>query len=110
MGSVRGALVIDDYAHHPTEVRVTLQAARHTGRRVRAVLQPHRWVRTARHWAALADAATLADEVLVLDIYAAGETAIPGVSAARIVERLRAAGTTADLTTAGAAQTYLGEP
>ena len=109
MGSVRGALVIDDYAHHPTEVRVTLGAARHTGRRVRAVLQPHRWVRTARHWAALADAATLADEVLVLDIYAAGETAIPGVSAARIVERLRAAGTPADLTTAGAAQAYLGE-
>ena len=109
VGSVRGALVIDDYAVHPTEVKVTLGVARHTGRRVRAVLQPHRWVRTAHHWAALADAAALADEVLVLDIYGAGETAIPGVSAARIVERLRAAGTTADLMSADAAQSYLGE-
>ncbi len=109
MGSVRGALVIDDYAHHPTEVRVTLEAARNTGRRVRAVLQPHRWVRTARHWAALADAAALADEVLVLDIYGAGETAIPGVSSARIVERLRSAGSTADLMSAAAAKGYLSE-
>ena len=109
VGSVRGALIIDDYAHHPTEVKVTLEAARHTGRRVRAVLQPHRWVRTARHWAALADAAALADEILVLEIYGAGEAAIPGVSSARIVERLRAAGSTAELTTAAAAQTYLCE-
>ncbi len=109
MGSVRGALVIDDYAHHPTEVQVTLEAARNTGRRVRAVLQPHRWVRTARHWAALADAAALADEILVLDIYGAGEAAIPGVSSAQIVERLRAAGSTADLMSADAAQSYLSE-
>ncbi len=109
VGSVRGALVIDDYAHHPTEVKVTLEAARHTGRRIRAVLQPHRWVRTARHWAALADAAALADEVLVLDIYGAGEAAIPGVSSAQIVERLRAGGSTADLMSAGAAQTYLSD-
>ena len=109
VGSVRGALVIDDYAHHPTEVKVTLQTARHTGRRVRAVLQPHRWVRTARHWAALADAAALADEILVLDIYGAGEAAIPGVSSAQIVERLRSGGSTADLMSAEAAQTYLSE-
>ncbi len=109
MGSVRGALIIDDYAHHPTEVRVTLEAARRTGRRVRAVLQPHRWVRTARHWAALADAATLADEVVVLEIYGAGEAAIPGVSAARIVERLRESGSAANLLSTEAAQTYLSE-
>jgi UDP-N-acetylmuramate--alanine ligase len=106
-GSVRGALVIDDYAHHPTEVRVTLEAARHTGRRVRAVLQPHRWVRTARHWPALADAAALADEVLVLEVYGAGEAAIPGVSAQRIVERLKAAGTPASFHSAASAQSYL---
>ncbi|ADI14726.1 UDP-N-acetylmuramate--L-alanine ligase [Truepera radiovictrix] len=108
-GSVRGALVIDDYAHHPTEVRVTLEAARHTGRRVRAVLQPHRWVRTARHWPALADAAALADEVLVLEVYGAGEAAIPGVSARRIVERLQAAGTPASFHSAASAQSYLAE-
>jgi UDP-N-acetylmuramate--alanine ligase len=106
-GSVRGALIIDDYAHHPTEVQVTLAAARHTGRRVRAVLQPHRWVRTARHWPALADAAGLADEVLVLDIYGAGEAAIPGVSSTCIVERLQAAGKDAQHYSATDAQTYL---
>lgn len=88
-GEVSGALVIDDYAHHPTEVAATLASARHSGRRVRAVLQPHRWVRTARHWPALADAAAAADEVLVLDVYSAGERAIAGVSPERIVERLR---------------------
>jgi UDP-N-acetylmuramate--alanine ligase len=94
-GEPNGALIIDDYAHHPTEVAVTLRAARNTGRRVRAVLQPHRWVRTARHWPALADAAGLADEVIVLDVYAAGESAIPGVSSQLIVDRLLAAGRSA---------------
>ncbi len=108
-GGVRGALIIDDYAHHPTEVRVTLEAARVTGRRVRAVLQPHRWVRTARHWPALADAAGLADEVLVLDVYGAGEAAIPGVSSACIVERLKASGKKAEHYTAASAQAYLAE-
>ncbi|OQZ00544.1 MAG: hypothetical protein B6D36_15020, partial [Planctomycetes bacterium UTPLA1] len=77
-GELNGALVIDDYAHHPTEVAATLQAARATGRRVRAVLQPHRWVRTARQWPALAAAAALADEVLVLAVYGAGERPIAG--------------------------------
>ena len=91
-GHVAGAEVVDDYAHHPTEVHATLTAARASGRRVRAVLQPHRWVRTARLWPQLADAAALADEVLVLDVYAAGENAIPGVDVDRIVTRLRAAG------------------
>jgi UDP-N-acetylmuramate--alanine ligase len=94
-GDVNGALVIDDYAHHPTEVRATLTSARSSGRRVRAVLQPHRWVRTARLWPALADAASLADEVLVLDVYASGERAIDGVGASLIVARLREAGVSA---------------
>jgi UDP-N-acetylmuramate--alanine ligase len=106
-GSSGGALVIDDYAHHPTEIRVTLEAARHTGRRVRAVLQPHRWVRTAQHWRAIADAAALADEVLVLDVYAAGEEAIPGVSAALIVERLGGMGVQASYHSLESAQDYL---
>lgn len=95
-GEPGGAWVVDDYAHHPTKVRAVLTAARATGRRVRAVLQPHRWVRTARLWPELADAASLADEVLVLDVYAAGEAAIPGVDVGLIVERLRAAGRQAD--------------
>jgi UDP-N-acetylmuramate--alanine ligase len=106
-GDVQGARVVDDYAHHPTEVHATLTAARATGRRVRAVLQPHRWVRTARHWPALADAAALADEVLVLDVYAAGESAIAGVDVERIVDRVRAAGTHAERHTLASATAYL---
>jgi len=91
-GEIENALIIDDYAHHPTEVAATLQTAKHTGRRVRAVLQPHRWIRTARHWPALADSVAQADEVLVLDIYSAGEQAIPGISVDLIIERLKASG------------------
>ncbi len=106
-GEPRGALIVDDYAHHPTEVEATLRTARATGRRVRAVLQPHRWVRTARHWKALADAAALADEVVVLDIYSAGESPIPGVSVDRIVERLRARGVPASHHDLASAEAYL---
>lgn len=106
-GAVGGAEIVDDYAHHPTEVHATLTAARHTGRRVRAVLQPHRWVRTARHWPALADAAALADEVLVLDVYAAGEDAIAGVSPDLIVARLRELGRDASHHTLASAAAYL---
>jgi UDP-N-acetylmuramate--alanine ligase len=106
-GEVAGAVVIDDYAHHPTEVAATLATARRSGRRVRAVLQPHRWVRTARHWPALAEAARLADEVLVLDVYASGERAIDGVSAALIVQRLRERGTRASHHTMASAVAYL---
>ena len=106
-GKVQGALIIDDYAHHPTEVEATLTTAKHTGRRVRAVLQPHRWVRTARHWPALADAASLADEIIVVDIYSAGEAPIAGVSPQLIVERLEKAGANASYHSLASAQTYL---
>ncbi len=106
-GRTGGAEIVDDYAHHPTEVHATLTAARASGRRVRAVLQPHRWVRTARLWPALADAAALADEVLVLDVYAAGEAPIAGVDVDRIVERVRAAGTAADRHTLASAVAHL---
>ncbi len=108
-GSVDRALVLDDYAVHPTEVEVVLTVAKNTGRRVRAVLQPHRWVRTAQHWPALADAAALADEVLVLDIYSAGESEIPGVSTDLIVDRLNGAGKRAAHHTLASAQAYLEE-
>lgn len=107
LGSVSGALIIDDYAVHPTELRVILEVARETGRHVRAVLQPHRWVRTAQHWSALADAASLADEVLVLDIYAAGEAAIAGISPDLIVDRLKRAGTRAAHYSIASAEAYL---
>jgi UDP-N-acetylmuramate--alanine ligase len=106
-GTVDGAEVVDDYAVHPTEVHAILSAAKETGRRVRAVLQPHRWVRTAQHWPALVEAAALADEVLVLDVYAAGETAIPGISPDLIVDRLNGRGCDASRHTLATATSYL---
>lgn len=102
-----GAQVVDDYAHHPAEVTATLKAARNTGQRVRAVLQPHRWVRTALHWEALAEAASSADEVLVLDVYGAGEKPIEGISSELIVQRIRELGTPASYHTAESAYEYL---
>lgn len=106
-GERDGALIIDDYAHHPTEVSATLAAARATGRRVRAVLQPHRWIRTARQWPELANAAALADEVLVLEIYGAGEAPIANVSSQLIVDRLTELGVTARAADLGSAEEYL---
>jgi UDP-N-acetylmuramate--alanine ligase len=108
-GTYRGGVIIDDYAHHPTEVRATLTTARLSGLRVRAVLQPHRWVRTALTWRELADAAALADEVLVLDVYAAGETPIAGVSVEAIAERIRAQGVAARHVETAEALRYLQE-
>ncbi len=92
-GAIKGALIIDDYAHHPTEIRATLKTARLTGRRIRAVVQPHRWVRTALHWPAIADAASLADEVFLVDIYGAGELPIPGITPQIIRNRVSSTGT-----------------
>src|SRR5690606_16426974 len=106
-GTPRGAMIVDDYAVHPTEVRTVLEIARNTGRRVRAVLQPHRWVRTAMHWRALADAAALADEVVVVDIYAAGESPIAAISTQLIVERLQGRGVKASSHTLETATAYL---
>jgi UDP-N-acetylmuramate--alanine ligase len=106
-GELRGALVVDDYAVHVTEVSTVLSVARATGRRVRAVLQPHRWVRTARQWKQLAEAAAAADEVLVLEVYAAGEAPIPGVSPDLIVDRLTELGVRASRHDLASATRYL---
>ena len=91
-GHLRGAWIVDDYAHHPTEVRATLEAARATGRRVRVVFQPHRYLRTQQMWTRFAEALREADEIWVLDVYAASEAPIPGVSGALIADRLRELG------------------
>jgi UDP-N-acetylmuramate--alanine ligase len=81
-GSARGVEVIDDYAHHPAEIRATLSAARalHSGRLV-AVFQPHRYTRTRDSFDEFATAFNDADIVLVTDIYAAGDDPIPGITA-----------------------------
>ncbi len=106
-GHVKGVPIIDDYAHHPTEIRATLETAKYTGRRVRAVLQPHRWVRTAKQWPEMAEAATLADEVIVVDIYGANEKPIEGISPQLIVDKLKNMGKSASYHNLVSAQTYL---
>jgi len=78
---VRGARIIDDYAHLPSEIRATLAAARQlTAGRVVAVFQPHRFSRTQLLGAELGSALGDADEVIVTEVYPAGEEVIPGVS------------------------------
>ena len=92
VGELNGALVVDDYAHNATKVAAAVQAARQTGRRVRVVFQPHRYLRTQQSWPRLADALMNADDVYVLDIAAASEAPIPGIHATLITERMRANG------------------
>ena len=92
-GSVAGIRVVDDYGHHPTEIRATLAAARglHSGRIV-VVFQPHRYTRTHDLFDAFTDAFHDADRLIVTGIYAAGEEKIPGVESAALVEAIRARG------------------
>ena len=80
-GEVKGVSVVDDYAHHPTEVAATLGAVRSTyGRRIVAVFQPHRYTRTHALWDKLGRSFYDADAVVVTSVYAAGEAPIEGVT------------------------------
>jgi UDP-N-acetylmuramate--alanine ligase len=89
-GVVDGITVVDDYGHHPTEIRATLAAARDCGyKRVLAVFQPHRYTRTALLLDDFGPCFAEADAVFVLDIYPAGEPPIEGISAEALVERMR---------------------
>ena len=92
-GRVGGVTIVDDYAHHPTEVAATIAAAAvgHPGRIV-AVFQPHRFSRTAEHGAAFGHALAGAGRVIVTDVYAAGETPIPGVTGRVVAAAASAAG------------------
>src|SRR5271166_4720939 len=84
-GSARGVTVVDDYGHHPTEIRATLAAARECGyKKIRAVFQPHRFSRTLDLMDQFVGAFTNADTLVVLPIYAASEQPAPGVTAARL--------------------------
>src|SRR5437016_1836163 len=82
VGEAAGVTVMDDYAHHPTEVGATLAAARQAfpGRRLVAVFQPHLYSRTAMHGDALGKALAAADLVVVAPIYGARERPLPGVT------------------------------
>jgi UDP-N-acetylmuramate--alanine ligase len=87
VGEADGVTVVDDYAHHPTEVRATLAAARQTfpRRRMVAVFQPHLFSRTALHGEALGEELAAADVVVVAPIYASREQPMPGVTADLVV-------------------------
>ncbi len=88
-----GVTVIDDYAHHPTEIRATLNAAK-TGnfRRLFVIFQPHRYTRTMHLFDDFARAFNLADVVLMLDIYPAGENPIEGVTTQALIEKIKSFG------------------
>ncbi len=94
LGERDGVTVVDDYAHHPTEVRATLEAARQAfpGRRLVAVFQPHLYTRTQEFADGFGEALASADRVLVLPIYPAREHPIAGVTSALILAALRSRG------------------
>lgn len=90
IGEARGILVVDDYAHHPTEIVATLKGARASGRRVIAVFQPQRYTRTYFLMDEFSRAFSEADEVIITDIYSpAGENRIEGVTAQVLVDKIR---------------------
>ena len=102
-GQWKGRLIVDDYAHHPSEVDATLTMAQlmvssgkstlpWVPKRVVAVFQPHRYSRTAQFMERFAEALGSADEVLVAPLYSAGESPIEGVSSAALAVKVQQAG------------------
>jgi UDP-N-acetylmuramate--alanine ligase len=95
-GMAAGVTLVDDYAHHPTEVAATLASARERGwQRVIAVFQPHRFTRTRHMGAALGASLAAADLAVVTDVYGAGEEPEPGVTGKLVVDGVLAARPTA---------------
>ena len=94
VGTARGITVIDDYAHHPTEIAATLQAARavHPHRRIVAAFQPHLYSRTRDLAAEFGAALAAADVIYVTDVYAAREQPIAGIDGALVADAARTAG------------------
>nr|WP_092068209.1 UDP-N-acetylmuramate--L-alanine ligase [Dendrosporobacter quercicolus]NSL47000.1 UDP-N-acetylmuramate--L-alanine ligase [Dendrosporobacter quercicolus DSM 1736]SDL72090.1 UDP-N-acetylmuramate--L-alanine ligase [Dendrosporobacter quercicolus] len=88
-GRINGVWVVDDYAHHPTEIATTLQAARQTQpKRLICVFQPHRYSRTKFLRREFGGAFTSADLLVLTDVYSAGETQIPGINGETIKEEV----------------------
>ncbi len=92
-GSVSGVRVIDDYGHHPTEIKVTLEAAKRYagGGRVLVIFQPHRYSRTKAFLNQFAETLSIADQCWLLEVYAASEQPITGVSSANIAKNMQGA-------------------
>ena len=90
-GSAGGIRIIDDYGHHPTEIKVTLEAARRYagGGKLLVIFQPHRYSRTKVFTKEFGESLSLADSVWMLEVYAASEQPITGVSSANIVKLMK---------------------
>ena len=87
--TVRDIMVVEDYAHHPTEIKATLEAAKRGWmRRVVAVFQPHRYTRLSHLMKAFATAFNQADVLVVTEVYPAGEAPIAGVSGKALYEEI----------------------
>jgi UDP-N-acetylmuramate--alanine ligase len=92
LGERRGVMVVDDYGHHPTEIAAVIAAARSAGRRLMVVFQPHRYTRTRDLLAEFGTALSAADEVVLTDIYPAGEAPIAGITIDSVADSVRGAG------------------
>ncbi|MBC7789300.1 MAG: UDP-N-acetylmuramate--L-alanine ligase [Anaerolineae bacterium] len=94
IGNERGVLIIDDYAHHPTEIRATLAAAReaHPGRRLIVAFQPHLFSRTRDFASEFGEALAASDLIFLTEIYPAREQPIPGVTSSLVVDAINVAG------------------
>lgn len=92
-GDVKGILVLDDYGHHPTEIKATLEGLKKAinGRRLVVVFQPHRYSRTRDCLGTFGAAFSAADEVLIAELYTAGETPIPGISHKNLLDEIKGA-------------------
>jgi UDP-N-acetylmuramate--alanine ligase len=89
-GEVDGVMVVDDYGHHPTEIAAVIAAARAgIDRRLVIVFQPHRYSRTSQLMTEFGGALGGADEVVLTDIYPAGEAPLPGITAEKLAETIR---------------------
>jgi UDP-N-acetylmuramate--alanine ligase len=95
-GIKNGVLVLDDYGHHPNEIRATIQTARlcFPGRRLVAAFQPHRFTRTKALFGDFCKAFTGIDELLLTEIYPASEAPIPGVSGQSLAQGIKQVSTT----------------
>jgi UDP-N-acetylmuramate--alanine ligase len=92
-GVIKDITLIDDYGHHPAEIRATLEAARGCNfSRILVLFQPHRYTRTKHLWDDFCSAFNQADMVVLMDIYAAGEPPIPGITGQALADAIRAAG------------------
>jgi len=93
VGEKGGITVVDDYGHHPTEIKATLAAAKNgSGRHLVVLFQPHRYTRTRDLINDFATAFHQVDQLFLTDIYPAGEAPIPGVSGERLADAIRKAG------------------